>query len=106
MAVSNPNIKNVPPQYRFKYDDTNADFGVWFAKRGEGLPKHQHPYAHAVACTAGKIAVRKENVYLEMTKYTDPVILKENEWHEIEALEDDTTFLNIYPLDQVMKEAK
>jgi len=29
-------------------------------------------------------------------KYTQPIELVANEWHEIEALEDDTVFVNIF----------
>jgi quercetin dioxygenase-like cupin family protein len=97
-------IINVQAAYRFKYEATNADFGVWFANKGEGLSPHDHTYEHAVACTSGKIAVRKDNVYKEMTKHTAPIILRENEWHSVEALEDNTTFINIYPLDKTILE--
>jgi hypothetical protein len=48
-------------------------------------------------CVAGKTAIRKENLHKEMDKDTTPVILKENEWHEIEALQDGTIFINVLP---------
>jgi quercetin dioxygenase-like cupin family protein len=89
---------------RFKYESTNADFAVWYVNTGEGLPPHDHTYDHAVACTSGKIAIRKENLYKEMTKESDPVILKANEWHSVEAIEDNTTFINIYPLNKSILE--
>ena len=104
MAESNPNIVNKAATYRFKYDETNADFGVWHVNIGEGLKKHENTYNHAVAVTNGKAIVRKENVELVMDKETPPVILKANEWHEIEALEDNTTFINIYPLNYTSQE--
>jgi hypothetical protein len=47
-------------------------------------------------CNAGSCIVRKENVELVMTKETQPVNLKAEEWHEIEALEDGTVFVNIF----------
>lgn len=31
-----------------------------------------------------------------MTKDTQPVNLRANEWHEIEALEDGTVFVNVF----------
>jgi hypothetical protein len=48
-------------------------------------------------CVAGQAAIRKENLYKEMDKDTVPVILKENEWHEVEALVDNTVFINVLP---------
>jgi hypothetical protein len=40
--------------------------------------------------------VRKEGKELVMTKKTQPVNLRGNEWHEIEALEDETVFCNVF----------
>jgi hypothetical protein len=47
-------------------------------------------------CHAGKCIVRKEGRELVMTKDTQPVNLTANEWHEIEALEDGTVFVNVF----------
>jgi hypothetical protein len=47
-------------------------------------------------CNAGSCIIRKENKELVMTKDTKPVNLLANEWHEIEALEDGTVFVNIF----------
>jgi hypothetical protein len=54
-------------------------------------------FAHLTMCVAGKAAIRKENLYKEMDKDTTPVILKEIEWHEVEALVDGTVFINVFP---------
>jgi hypothetical protein len=40
--------------------------------------------------------VRKEGRELEMTKDTQPVNLVGTEWHEIEALEDNTVIINVF----------
>jgi len=40
--------------------------------------------------------VRKEGVQREFTPESGAVVLKANEWHEIEALEDGTVFENIF----------
>jgi quercetin dioxygenase-like cupin family protein len=69
---------------------------IFHANKGQGLPRHEHDYVHATMCNAGRCAVRKENVYVEMTKESQPVTLKANEWHEIEALEDGTVFCNVF----------
>ena len=68
---------------------------VFHAAQGDGLPRHTHPYPHATICHAGAIKVSKENKSLTMNKDTQPVDLPANEWHEIEALEDGTVFVNI-----------
>jgi quercetin dioxygenase-like cupin family protein len=80
--------------HTFTFD--GATLNIFHANKGEGLPKHEHVYAHATVCHAGRCAIRKENVYVEMTKESQPVTLKANEWHEIEALEDETVFCNVF----------
>jgi hypothetical protein len=47
-------------------------------------------------CHSGSCIVRKENKQLVMTKDTQPVNLTAGEWHEIEALEDGTVFVNVF----------
>ncbi|MDE2057196.1 MAG: hypothetical protein KGI88_08240 [Betaproteobacteria bacterium] len=69
---------------------------IFHANKGEGLPKHDHMYSHATVCMNGSCIVRKENKELVMTKETQPVNLVANEWHEIEALEDGTVFMNVF----------
>lgn len=84
----------VAPIHSVTYDGTFI--GVYHADAGSGLPAHQHRYAHLTMCTSGSCIIRKENIELIMTKVTQPVDLKANEWHEIEALEDGTVFLNVF----------
>ena len=84
----------VGAKHVFTYD--GAIINIFHANRGEGLPRHEHNYAHASFCTAGRCVVRKENKQLIMDKTTTPVNLLENEWHEIEALEDGTVFVNVF----------
>lgn len=87
-------VINVPPKYSFNYE--GASINIFHANKGEGLPKHEHTYAHATMCHAGSCIVRKENKKFVINKEHTPVNLKENEWHEIEALEDNTVFVNIF----------
>jgi len=82
------------PRHSFTYD--GAQINVYHANRGEGLPKHEHRFSHATICHSGSCVIRKENLELVMTKETQPVNLKAAEWHEIEALEDGTVFVNIF----------
>ncbi len=40
--------------------------------------------------------IRKEGVQRVLTKHDKPVNLKAGEWHEIEALENGTVFVNVF----------
>ena len=73
-----------------------AVLNVFHVNVGEGLPRHEHAYSHLTMCHAGSCVVRKEGRELVMTKDTQPVNLTANEWHEIEALEDGTVFVNVF----------
>lgn len=88
------NQNQIQHKHSFLYD--GARLIVYHANKGEGLPRHEHSYAHATMCNAGSIIVRKENKELIMTKDTQPVNLVAGEWHEIEALEDGTVFVNVF----------
>ena len=87
-------IKVLIPTHSVMYD--GAIFNVFHADKGEGLPRHEHNYAHLTMCHAGSCVIRKEGVEKIMDKHTQPIILKELEWHEIEALEDGTVFVNSF----------
>ena len=82
------------PVHSVSYDGVTLH--VYHAQKGQGLPKHDHIYAHLTVCHSGAIVVRKEGRELVMAKDTQPVNLVANEWHEIEALEDGTVFVNVF----------
>jgi quercetin dioxygenase-like cupin family protein len=82
------------PAHSFIYD--GAVVNVYHANKGEGLSRHEHIYAHSTFCAAGSCVVRKEGKEIVFTKATQPANLKGGEWHEIEALEDGTVFINIF----------
>jgi hypothetical protein len=84
----------IAPKYSVTYD--GATLNVYHANKGDGLPKHEHSYAHLTMCHAGSCIVRKDGRELVMTKDTQPVNLVAAEWHEIEALEDGTVFVNVF----------
>jgi len=83
----------VDPKYSFNYE--GLTIGIYHANKGEGLPKHDHLYSHATMCHSGSCLVKKENKEIILNKNHTPINLKEKEWHEIEALEDNTVFVNI-----------
>lgn len=82
------------PRTSFLYD--GARLNIHYAEKGEGLPRHEHMYSHGTVCTAGSCIVRKEGKELILTKMSEPLNLVHGEWHEIEALEDDTVFINVF----------
>jgi quercetin dioxygenase-like cupin family protein len=63
--------------------------------KGEGLPRHEHTVNHLTMCILGSSLIRKENIEVVLTPESEAVDLKANEWHEIEALEDNTIIVNI-----------
>jgi quercetin dioxygenase-like cupin family protein len=87
---------NTPINPRFSVTQDGATLNIFHAVKGEGLPKHEHVYSHLTICAAGSVVIRKENLEHTMTKDSQPVNLKANEWHEIEALEDGTVFINVF----------
>ena len=82
------------PVHTFTYESNT--YNVFHVNTGEGLPKHEHPYSHATICHAGSCVVRKASKEKIINKDTGALNLKSNEWHEIEALEDNTIFVNIF----------
>ena len=86
--------QQVSPKFIVTYD--GATLNVYHANKGEGLLRHEHIYAHLTVCHSGSLLVTKEGKSLTMTKDTQPVNLVANEWHELEALEDGTVFVNVF----------
>lgn len=84
----------IEPKYSFNFG--NITTHIYHANKGEGLPKHNHLYSHATMCHSGNCIIRKENKEFVINKEHFPVNLKRKEWHEIEALEDNTVFVNIF----------
>jgi quercetin dioxygenase-like cupin family protein len=87
-------VQNIPPTHNFIYD--GAEIRVYHANKGDGLPKHEHGFAHATMCNAGSCLVSLEGRNYTITKDSQPLNLLGGEWHEIEALEDGTVFVNIF----------
>ena len=87
-------IENIAPVHSLTYD--GAQVNVYHANKGQGLSRHAHTYAHATMCHSGSCAVRKEGKEVVMDKNTQPINLLAPDWHEIEALEDNTVFVNIF----------
>lgn len=87
-------VTAISPHHNFIYD--GAVINIFHANKGEGLPRHEHTFAHATFCTSGSCYIRKEGKEVLVTKETQPINLRANEWHEIEAVEDETVFINVF----------
>lgn len=87
-------MQNIAPVHSFVYG--GSSFNVYHANKGEGLPRHEHTFSHATVCHAGSCILRKEGREKIIDKWTKPIDLAANEWHEIEALEDNSVFVNIF----------
>jgi quercetin dioxygenase-like cupin family protein len=85
---------NIPPAHSFSYE--SAQINVYHANKGESLTKHQHRFSHATVCHAGSCLVSLEGRSYIMDKNSQPLDLPHDEWHEIEALEDGTVFVNVF----------
>ena len=85
---------SIEAKHHFVYD--GAVVNIYHANTGEGLPKHSHAYAHATICMNGKCIIRKADKEFIIDKDSQPLNLLAGSWHEIEALEDGTVFVNLY----------
>jgi hypothetical protein len=91
-SPNNPILVNKAPSNRFEYEGMQS--AIYYANVNEGLPKHEHINAHLTVCLNGKILVRKESKSAILTPEDEPLVLAGKEWHEIEALENGTIFMN------------
>ena len=84
----------IDPRHTFTY--SGAAINVYHANKSEGLPRHEHMYDHATFCTSGSCLVSLDGRSYTINKNSKPLNLLSNETHEIEALEDNTVFCNIF----------
>jgi hypothetical protein len=87
-------VIRVEPKHSFTYD--GAMVNIYHANKGEGLPMHNHMYSHATACMNGSCKYTHNGKILIADKNTQPVNLLAFSDHEIEALEDNTVFVNVF----------
>jgi quercetin dioxygenase-like cupin family protein len=88
------NLVPTMPKHSFTYG--GAIVNVYHANKNEGLPTHGHEYSHAVLCNTGSCLVSLEGRSYTINKNSTPLNLPAGEWHEIEALEDETVFLTVF----------
>lgn len=85
-------VIGIPPTTRYTYNGVIS--AIYIANTGKGLPRHEHGFAHTTVCIQGRMVVRKKGKQVELTPRDAPLLLAANEWHEIEALEPNTIFMN------------
>jgi len=83
-----------PVKHMFTFGDTFVN--VYHANKGEGLPMHSHPYTHTTMCNAGSCRYTQNGKSIVADKNTQPIELVAGGLHEIEALENETVFVNIF----------
>jgi len=81
------------PQHLFTYK--SLQISKFILNKGEGLPKHEHKFNHLTMCVLGSCVIRKENIEIILHPNDNAIDLIANQWHEIEALEDNTVIINI-----------
>jgi hypothetical protein len=82
------------PKHDMTYD--GAVVRVYHANNGEGIPTHAHAYSHATICMHGSCKLTQEGKSIIVNKDSTPVNLIAGKWHEIEALENGTVFVNVF----------
>ena len=87
-------VISVQPTHNFTY--AGATLNVFHVNKGEGIPMHTHEYSHATTCMAGSCKYTQDGVEVIATKDTQPINLVAGKFHEIEALEDGTVFINVF----------
>ena len=85
---------NVPAKFTFTQNKTVV--AIFHANKGEGLIKHSHEYSHATMCNSGSCRISLEDRSYIINKDSQPMNLPAGQWHEIEALEDGTVFVNVF----------
>ena len=84
----------VTPKHQITYG--GASLYIYHANKGEGIPSHQHFYTHLTICQNGSCKVSLDGRSYVINKNSSGLNLPANEWHEIEALEDGTVFVNVF----------
>lgn len=88
------NMNAITP--KFSVNQNGTTLNIYHANSGSGLPRHSHSYSHLTMCHAGSCKVSNDRRSIIITKDSQPVNLLANEFHEIEAIEDGTVFVNVF----------
>lgn len=87
-------VISIAPKHMITYGGSHMN--IYHANKGEGIPMHSHAYSHATICMAGSCKLTQENKSVITTLDSTPINLVAGKFHEIEALEDNTVFVNVF----------
>jgi hypothetical protein len=88
-------MKQIQVTHSFLYNGVQVN--IFHANKGEGLLMHGHSFSHATMCNSGSCRITLENGKTKVVdKKSIPVNLLAEIQHEIEALEDNTVFVNVF----------
>jgi quercetin dioxygenase-like cupin family protein len=88
-------VQRTQQTHSFTYNGVRIN--IYHANKSEGLPMHGHEYSHATMCNSGSCRITLDNGKTKIIdKNSIPVNLVAGIQHEIEALEDDTVFVNVF----------
>lgn len=88
-------VTTIQLHHSFTYD--GVQLNIYHANKGEGLPMHGHEFSHATMCNSGSCRIILKNGKSKIiNKKSIPVNLLAGIQHEIEALEDNTVFVNVF----------
>lgn len=91
--------KQAMPRFMFTVDSCSIHT-FHIEKCGEGHPKHEHEYDHVTQVHSGRLLVTTPRGSFIMTKDTKPIVFPSKEWHELEAMDDNTIFCNIFAVNK------
>ena len=94
--------KQAMPTYSFDVDECTINT-FHIQKAGEGHPKHD--YDHVTQVHSGKLLVTTPKTSFVMDKNTKPILFPAKEWHELEAIENETVFCNIFAENKIHQRA-
>ena len=87
-------VISVNPKHTFTYG--GATVNVYHVDKGEGIPLHSHAYSHATTCMNGSCKLTQDDRSVVVTKDSTPVNLLAGKFHEIESMENNTVFVNVF----------
>lgn len=78
------------------FEAMGSSFVRYECARGEMLPRHTHEEDHLTVIAAGSLVVRTDDKVVTRGPKDAPILFRAGRYHEIEAVEDGTVFLNIF----------
>jgi quercetin dioxygenase-like cupin family protein len=87
-------INRIKPKHSVDYAGSKIE--VYHANKGEGIPFHLHNHSHLTICMSGSCKLTQEEKSVITDKNSTPINLVADKMHEIEALEDNTVFVNVF----------